>query len=183
MLRRALEESPHDGEDRVFLIDFLRGTGLRVREFLSLRWRDIDFEAETVTVRSGKGGKMRVVPLPWQGPPALVRAMDSAQAAFWRRHPEKTLAEARMVPDYVWPERERWRINNLLVAAAKRAGLQGVEIHPHVFRHSYAVDLTLRGVPQAVIQRLLGHASPATTGRYQKVAPIDILEALKKAAR
>ena len=148
-----------------------------------LRWRDVDFEGETVTVRSGKGGKLRVVPLPWEGPPALVRAMESARAAFWRRHPAKTLPEARLVSDFVWPDRDRWRVNNLLKAAATRAGLQGVEIHPHVLRHSYAVDLTLRGVPQAVIQRLLGHASPSTTGRYQKIAPLDIIEALRKAAQ
>lgn len=181
MLRRALADSPRDAEDRVFLADFLRGTGLRLREFLTLKWSDLDMVEGSVTVRSGKGGKTRVVPIPWEGPPALVRALESAQTAFWRRHPRKTLDEARLVSEFVWPTREPWRVHNMLYAAATRAKLGALGIHPHVFRHSFAVDLTLRGVPQAVIQRLLGHASPQTTSRYQQVMPIDIIQALQKA--
>jgi len=181
-LRAALLASPRDGEDRAFLADFLRGTGLRLGEAMALRWRDVDLEAGTVTVRSGKGGKMRVVPIPWEGPPAMVRALEEAQRAFFRRHPEKTLGEARLVPDRVFPWENWYDVENLLKAAAKRARLTGLEVHPHVFRHTFAVDLTMRGVPQAVIQRLLGHANPATTSRYQQVAPVDIFDALRAAA-
>jgi site-specific recombinase XerD len=181
-LRRALAGSRRDAEDRVFLLDFLRGTGLRLREFMQLRWRDIDLEVGTVTVRAGKGGRTRVVPIPWRGPPAAARALEAAQQAFWRRHPDRTLAEGRLVGDRVSPWEHQWRVRNFLTSAARRAGLQGLEVHPHILRHCYAVDMTLRGVPQAIVQRLLGHASPATTSRYQQVAPVDIVEALHRAA-
>lgn len=181
-LRRALADSEHDGSDRVFAVDFLRGTGVRLGEFLSLRWRDVDMETGLVTVRSGKGGKLRVVPVPWDGPPAGARAMEEATEAFWRRHPTKTLAEARTVSGFVSPWRFHWQIHNWLRAGAVRAGLGGVEVHPHIFRHGYAIDLVMRGVPAPVVQRLLGHSSLRTTSRYTQVNPTDVIEALRKAA-
>lgn len=182
-LREALLASPDpkDGLDRAFLLDFLRGTGLRLGEFQALRWRDLDMEAGSVLVRSGKGGKMRVIPLPYDGPPAMSRALEAAQQAFWRVHPKETLSEARLVGDKVSVWDHGWRIQNFLREGARRAGLTTLGIHPHVLRHSFAVDLTIRGVPQAVIQRLLGHASPATTARYQQVSPVDIVTALRRA--
>ncbi|MBF6555554.1 MAG: tyrosine-type recombinase/integrase [Acidimicrobiales bacterium] len=181
-LRRALADSECDGPDRVFAVDFLRGTGLRLGEFLALRWRDVDMEEGLVTVRSGKGGKLRVVAVPWDGPPAGVRAIEGATAAFWRRHPERTLAEARAVTGPVAPWRRQWEVHNWLRAGALRAGLGGVAVHPHLFRHGYTLDLVMRGVPLPVVQRLLGHSSLRTTSRYAQVTPVDIVEALRKAA-
>jgi site-specific recombinase XerD len=55
----------------------------------------------------------------------------------------------------------------------------------HDLRHTYASWLTADGVPQRVVQQLLGHASSRTTERYQHLAPdaIDdpaILQALRR---
>ena len=50
-LKKALGESPRDQVDRVFMLELLRGTGLRLQEFLNLRWRDVDLERGMVTVR------------------------------------------------------------------------------------------------------------------------------------
>ncbi len=51
------------GEHRV-LAQLLYGTGMRIAEALSLRVKDVDFDARTVVVRAGKGGKDRPVMLP-----------------------------------------------------------------------------------------------------------------------
>ena len=40
------------------------GTGMRLREALSLRIKDVDFGRRVIMVREGKGGKDRVVMLP-----------------------------------------------------------------------------------------------------------------------
>jgi integrase len=46
---------------------------------------------------------------------------------------------------------------------------QPVHVHPHQFRHTYATRLINQGVPQHVIQSLLGQASPRMTARYARL--------------
>jgi integrase len=46
------------------LAKLLYGTGMRLREGLRLRVKDIDFDQRAIIVREGKGGKDRVVMLP-----------------------------------------------------------------------------------------------------------------------
>jgi len=43
---------------------------------------------------------------------------------------------------------------------------QAVTVTPHQFRHTLGTRMINQGVPQHVIQRLLGHASPQMTARY-----------------
>jgi integrase len=43
---------------------------------------------------------------------------------------------------------------------------QPVSVTPHQFRHTLGTRMINKGVPQHVIQRLLGHASPQMTARY-----------------
>ena len=44
----------------------------------------------------------------------------------------------------------------------------GIEkrVHPHAFRHTFAVELEMAGTPVTVISKLLGHSSTAVTSRY-----------------
>ena len=46
------------------MVEMLYGSGMRLNELLSLRVKDLDFELNTITVRSGKGGKDRTTLLP-----------------------------------------------------------------------------------------------------------------------
>ena len=46
---------------------------------------------------------------------------------------------------------------------------QPVRAHAHQFRHTVGTRLINAGVPQHVIQRLLGHASPRMTARYAQI--------------
>lgn len=55
------------------LARLLYGTGLRIEEALQLRVKDLDFANQAIFVRSGKGGKDRVVMLPRSLSPALRR--------------------------------------------------------------------------------------------------------------
>jgi integron integrase len=49
---------------RWLMASLLYGAGLRLRECLKLRVKDVDFEYRQITVRDGKGGKDRVTMLP-----------------------------------------------------------------------------------------------------------------------
>ena len=52
-----------------------------------------------------------------------------------------------------------------------------VTVTPHQFRHTLGTRLINNGVPQHVIQRLLGHASPQMTARYASLHDATVLQA------
>src|SRR5262249_26553503 len=49
----------------------------------------------------------------------------------------------------------------------------------HVLRHTFATQLTLRGVPLTVVKELLGHSCIAMTMRYSHVAPSALRSAIE----
>jgi integrase len=53
------------------MASLMYGTGMRVMECVGLRVKDIDLDYQQITIRSGKGGKERVVPLPQRLAPDL----------------------------------------------------------------------------------------------------------------
>ncbi len=56
---------------------------------------------------------------------------------------------------------------------------QRVRIHAHQFRHTVGTRLINAGVPQHVIQKLLGHASPRMTARYAQIHDHTIRDAFE----
>jgi len=52
---------------------------------------------------------------------------------------------------------------------ATAAGLEHLELHPHMLRHSCGYVLVNRGVDVRVIQDFLGHRSISSTVRYTKL--------------
>ena len=57
---------------------------------------------------------------------------------------------------------------------------QPVTVTGHQFRHTLGTRLINSGVPQHVVQKLLGHASPGMTGHYAKVHDATIREAFDR---
>jgi integrase len=57
---------------------------------------------------------------------------------------------------------------------------QRVRVHAHQFRHTVGTRLINAGVPQHVIQRLLGHASPRMTARYAQIHDHTVRDAFER---
>jgi integrase len=57
---------------------------------------------------------------------------------------------------------------------------QPVTVTGHQFRHTLGTRLINSGVPQHVVQKLLGHASPHMTGHYAKIHDTTIREAFDR---
>lgn len=153
--QRLREASAADARAHA-IISLLLFTGLRVGELCRLTIGNIDFEDRTLRVLSGKGDKDR-----------LVIASDTCMQAVRRwlemRPPAATdhLFSSKNGRSAL-PERA---VQRLVRKTAKAAGLEKT-VTPHVLRHTLATTLLRRGGDIRFIQRILGHASIATTQVY-----------------
>lgn len=176
----------------------LYGAGLRLLEALRLRVKDIDFAANLVVVRDGKGGKDRRSMLPESLRAALktqiesvrrLHARDLAQScgevwlpdALSRKFPAagKELAwqwvfpSSRLSIDPRSGVQRRHHLDESAVQRAVKAAVRQAKIEKmagcHTFRHSFATHLLEDGYDIRTIQELLGHADVKTTMIYTHV--------------
>jgi integrase len=145
------------------MVRLIAVTGMRVGELLAVRWRSLDLEIGTLSVReSVYEGKFqspktqrsrRTIPL---GPHAI---------SWLREH--RLLATRTAAEDLVFgnrnghPLRESKLLQNVLQPAAEAAGLGRVTWHQ--FRHILSSLLNDLRVPVKIAQEQLGHASISTT--------------------
>ncbi len=180
------------------MASLMYGCGLRLSECLRLRVQDVDFGANEILVRDGKGAKDRVTMLPeaLKGPlrDQLRRAKvvwEHDRAAGWgrvvlpgaldRKYPG---ASAEWKWQWVFPQARRWHntktgeqgrhhmhatlLQRAVKEAARRADVQK-NVGCHTFRHSFATHLLESGYDIRTIQELLGHRDVRTTMIYTHV--------------
>ena len=151
------------------LIEVLYATGLRVSELVGLPVAAVRGDPRMILVR-GKGGKDRMVPL--SGP---ARDALSAWLAEWDRQAADLRARRMPEPRFLFPARgaaghlSRVAFFLMLKEIALKAGLDPVQVSPHVLRHAFATHLLAGGADLRVIQTLLGHADVSTTEIYTHV--------------
>jgi integrase len=134
-------------------------TGLRRGEILRLRWSDIDFEKNVLTVCKSKtkSGQGRPVNLNSMLRDVLLELRDQSQGEWLFPSPERFQADGQ-------PERHIGDVKNAFARAMKLAGIAKITFHQ--LRHTFCSRLANAGVPLPVIQELAGHASILMTRRY-----------------
>lgn len=143
------------------IIMMLYETGLRVSELSGLDDSAVDFIRHELRV-TGKGNKQRIVPFGGELESQMrkyiqmrdtqpAREGTAAETAFLRndKGARMTAAQVRTVV-----KRELMAVDNL----TKRS--------PHVLRHTFATAMLNNGASLEGVQKLLGHASLATTEIY-----------------
>jgi len=142
--------------------------GLRLSECLNLTVHDILGSEQKLRIRSGKGGKDRIVPLPSE--------MLEDLRAYWRFHRNPVLLfpnvgrgdnGARLVAERMRSATSPMPHNSLQrLLVEMRKALQLPEATPHTLRHSFATHLVEAGASLHSVQALLGHAHINTTQVY-----------------
>ena len=180
------------------MASLLYGAGLRLRECLKLRVKDLDFDYGQILVRDAKGGKDRVTMLPRSMIEPLrrhlerVKALHERDAAGGHGDVELPDAIARKYPKapyergwkFVFPShklsvdpatgviRRHHVFENYLIRGVKeaaRAARIAKHVSCHTLRHSFATHLLERGQDIRTVQELLGHSSVETTMIYTHV--------------
>lgn len=140
-------------------------TGMRRGECWGLRWDDVDILNDRITIQRSyagptKSGKTRTVP--------ISKALEGALLAVMPRKSYNCL-EAVI--------KSKFDPNPMLRAAAKKAGLRESDLTFHVLRHTFCTLALEAGRSPALVSRMAGHASIATTlSLYWSVADREKLD-------
>jgi site-specific recombinase XerD len=175
-LRAACSRRAPTGIRNRALLAVLFRSGLRISETLALYSKDLDAAGGSLRVLHGKGDKARTAPLPSDAAEAVDRWMDCRKRLrLTGRHPLFCTLQG----EPLWDSYVRTLCKRLAVKA-------GVEkrVHPHGFRHGWALGQVQAGTSLNTIQQLLGHRSLHTTSVYlQHIAPAAaVAEATAKTA-
>jgi integrase len=150
----------------------LLATGLRWGELAALRWSDVDYAAQHLTIDKAytriKGGMfLKEAKTPREVPIPLVPAAVAALKAQKKRNAEMELAAHDWTDnDLVFPNHSGMPLRNndplrefhKVLAAA---GLPSRTLHG--LRHTFATQLFAHGVHVKAAQQLLGHSRPDMT--------------------
>jgi len=139
-------------------------TGLRMGELLALRWKEVDFAAETIRVvrsftvggeSSPKSGKPRSVPMIAEVAAALARVGDRD-----RFRGEEDLVFAGAAGGHL----DSKDVRAAYKAALVRAGLRDLRFHD--LRHTFGTRAVEQAASILELKEWMGHANVQTTMRY-----------------
>ncbi len=144
------------------MLELLYATGLRVSELVILKIKDLNLE-DGFLLCLGKGGKERIVPIGDSATRAIRRYLDEARPLLLKQSNNFLFLTRR---GSAFTRQGFWK---LLKSYAKKAGL-GVNVSPHVLRHTFATHLLERGADLRSVQLMLGHSQITTTQIYTHVS-------------
>lgn len=144
-----------DSRDRL-IVHVLYFSGLRAAELIALIVGDIDTRAATVHVRQGKGMKARIVP--------VHPSVGGLLARYLYERPPYGGAELLVSNDGSGGIRGPLTQDGLRQLLRRRCESAGVDyLHPHAWRHGFAMWTLNAGVQLSGVSALMGHGDTRIT--------------------
>ena len=145
-------------------------TGAREGEIMTLRWNQIDFNRQVITLHKSKNGERRSLPF-----------VGTALALLQSRSKVRNLIDDRLFPPKARAKKaECLDLHAPWVKARKAAQLD--DFHWHDLRHTAASYLAMSGVSLVEIAKILGHRTLHMVARYSHLSDGHIVATGEKLA-
>lgn len=140
------------------MIVVILGTGIRRGEIIELKWSDIDFESQSISV-FGKTRRKETLPLTEK----LTKEFRAYQA-YCKQHWGKE-------NEYVFTKRDYTQLteNSLMLVfkyLREKMNFPNIRVSPHTFRHTFCHRLAMSGMSAFAIQKLMRHQNISVTMKY-----------------
>lgn len=145
------------------ILEVLYSTAMRREEAANLKLDEVDTESGYCTLREGKGGKDRVVPLG-----ASVCQLIETYIAGVRTDWIGADSNPHLFLNRWGQGMDPHAIYSVVKKYVALAGLKK-QVSTHTFRHSCATHMLRNGAPIRHLQEMLGHESLETTQIYTRV--------------
>jgi integrase/recombinase XerC len=151
--------NPLEARDRA-IYELMYSSGLRLAETVGLNLLDLDLSHGLVRV-TGKGGRTRILPVGRIARQALDAWLEI-------RGRTAVLGEPAVFVSKRGTRLGARSVQKRLERLAASSG-EGVHVHPHMLRHSFASHVLESSGDLRAVQELLGHANLSTTQIYTHV--------------
>lgn len=150
------------------IVDVLYSTGCRVAELVNMKFSDINTTNNSIKI-IGKGKKYNIV---------YLNAVAQLSLSDYVNKERKGTSE------YIFVS-ERRPHGQLSIRALQKiiktiGNNAGLDISPHILRHTFATLALQSGMSVDKVQKMLGHSSVATTQIYAEVLQADLASEHKK---
>jgi len=164
--------------DRAIILTLL-DTGMRASELCGIQYKDLNINNHSIKV-SGKGpgrdGKERLVYIGRRTGQAIWKCLLPRINDI---RPDEPVFVAGFGED--WRPMTREHLRQLLHRIGEKIGIQ--KVHPHRFRHTFAISYLRNGGDVFTLKELLGHSDLKMTEHYARIAQVDAANGHKNPAR
>ena len=158
--------------------DFVRASGMRLKECVTLRWSEVDFGVRQI-VRIGKGGRRVVFP--------ITAAVRDILFPLQGQHPEFVFTYIAIYGNRrlgrVRGQRYPLTYNGAKTAWRRLRAISGIAgFRFHDFRHDFGTKLLRDSGNLKLVQKALNHRDIKSTLRYAHVLDEDVAAAVERLA-
>ena len=173
--KRSLRPTAERDRAMIFL---LLDTGMRASEICSIRREDLDMDTNRALVHGKGAGR--------DSKNWFVYFSPRTAKAIWKYlvvRGEPTAPDSPVFTvgsDLDWRPMTRTNLGQLLRRLGRKAEV--TDVHPHRFRHTFAIQYLRNEGDIFTLQELLGHSTLEMVRHFARVAQIDIDRAHQKAS-
>lgn len=183
---RCAEKSSFIRFRNAALFNFLLDTGLRADEVRRLKLGQIDPHGEWIRNVRTKGRRFRNVYITSEMRADLTLYLEARTTELARFYTKLTPAQNAALPLFISTygavpgEPDTFAMGAKSIWRAMRELSVGTPIHPHLLRHSFAIDLLADSNDVRLVAQALGHSDVRITMRYTERVDEQVAVALER---